>query len=194
MIIATITEYGTDEDSELSSRVLRSVADSFLRRPSVEDKPVRMIAIMASNDLNMMRGMDDPPRCDGALVLLDGNKARFLMSGLAAAYHFEEGRLAHRSKPEEVSCIGSGVRYEPYMEPVFELKPGRNAFLTASRGLAGALDDRAVEEALKASETPEQWMERLAALAGPERAFCAVAAFLPDRRPPLFKGFPFIKK
>ena len=194
MIIATITEYGTDADSELAGRVLRSAADSFMRRPSVEDKAIRMISIMANNDLNMMCGMDDGARCDGALVFLEGNRARFLMSGSAAAYHFEEGQLAHRSKAQEVSCIGSGVRYEPYMEPVFELKPGRNAFLTASRGLAEAVGDREIEQALKASETPEQWMNCIRELAGPEREFCAVAAFLPDRRPPLLRGFPFGKR
>ena len=49
MIIATTTEYDTDEDTEVASRVTRSIFDNYMRRPSVEDRAIHTIAVMANN-------------------------------------------------------------------------------------------------------------------------------------------------
>lgn len=183
MIIATTSEYGTDEDTEITSRVTRSIIDNFLKRPSLDDQAIRTIAVMANNDLAMMRSDSEGHLlCDAAFVFLDRNKARFLVSGRAAAYHFENGKLVRRTSAEEADIIGSGMRYEPHVEPVFELKQEQNAFLVTSPALAQAASDEQLAEALKASKTPEEWMEKLRALAG-DKEFCAITAFLPVSRP-----------
>ena len=189
MIIATTTDHGTDEDSETAGRVARSMADNFLRRPSVDDKPVMTLAVMANNDLSMM-GLNDemPPLCDAAFIFVDRNRARFLIAGGAAAWHFEEGKLAHRSDPEETDAIGSGPRFRPRIEPDFELKQGENAFLAASPSLAHTLSDEQIEEALRASTTPEEWMEKLKELAGPDVQFCAITTFPPMIKHSRLKG------
>lgn len=189
MIIATTTEYGTDEDTEICSRLTRSFVDSYMRRPSVEDRAIRKISVMAGNDVAMIRANDrEPLLFDAAFVMLNRNICRFLVSGCAASYHFEEGRLAHRSDPSEAPAIGSGPRYEPRLEPAFELKPVQNAFLTASRSLSDRVSDKDIEEALRQSQSPEEWMERLISLAGPEKEFCAVTAFLPVAKPSILGG------
>lgn len=184
MIIATTTEYGTDEDTELCGRLTRSFIDSYMRRPSVEDRAVRTISAMAGNDVAMIRAEDHRPVLfDSAFVMLNRNVCRFLVSGRSAAYHFEEGKLAHRSDPMEAPAIGSGPRFEPRLEPAFQLNPVQNAFLTASRSLSDRVSDSEIEEALRQSQSPEEWMERLRSLAGPEKEFCAVTAFLPVAKP-----------
>ena len=187
MIIATITEYGSDEDTEIGSRVLRSMADSYMRRPAVADEPMRMISVMANNDLALMRDTGERIECDAAVAFLYGSKARFFLSGAAAAYHFEQGRLAHRTRREEGSVIGRAIRFEPTLEEAFTLKPGKNAILTASPGLGRSVSDRALEEALNESETPEEWMHHIEGLLAPDTRFCAVAAFLPDEKPSLLR-------
>lgn len=188
MTIATTTEYGVDEDSEYASRVTRSIIDCFMKRPSLEDHAIRTIACMANNDLLMLRaGEENPLTFDAAFAFIDQGRMRFLISGCAAAYHFEEGRLVHRSDPGEASAIGTGVRYQPRLEAPFEIGRGKNVILTASRCLAGTVPDAALEESLRGTEDPEAWMERLKALVGPGRQFCAVAAFLPTERPSMLK-------
>lgn len=189
MTIATTTEYGVDEDSEYSSRVTRSIIDNFMKRPSLEDRAIRTIATMANNDLMMLRGENEtPPTFDAAFAFINQGQARFLISGGSAAYHFVDGKLIHRSAPGEAELIGSGTRYNPRMEAPFEIGQGKIVFLTASRCLAAAVSDEALEESLVGVENPESWMERLKALVGEEKQFCTIAAFLPSQRPPLLKA------
>lgn len=186
MTIATTTEYGTDEDTEIGSRVTRSIIDNYMRRPSLKDMAITTIASMASNDLSMMRaGEDRSAPVDAAFVFIDRNHARFLISGRSAAYHFEDGKLLHRSDPKEASVMGQSPRYQPRLEEGFELKPVKNAFLAASPALAAAISDEALEASLEGMESPEVWMEKLKALVGPDKQFCAIAAFLPLSRPSL---------
>jgi len=45
-----LSDHITDEDTEIGSRVTRSIIDNFLRRPSLEDYALTAIATMASND------------------------------------------------------------------------------------------------------------------------------------------------
>ena len=183
MIIATTTEQGTNEDTEAASRVTRSIADNYLRRPSIEDRAVHMLATMANNDLSMISQRDEEPsRCDGAYVFVNHNKARFLTAGDSVAYHFVGGELDHRSDEGVADSFGIGPRYEPNIGPIFELQLAENAFLTASGSLAAAVSAEAICEALRASGTPENWMEQLTLLAGPETQFCAVATFLPVKK------------
>ncbi|MCR5138418.1 MAG: hypothetical protein K6C12_15225 [Oscillospiraceae bacterium] len=184
MIIATTTEYGTDEDSEIASRVTRSVFDNFMRRPSLEDRAIRTIAIIANNDLAIMNAKEEEPvSCDAAFVFVDRGKARFLISGSSVCCHFEDGKLVHRSLREEAEAIGSGMRFEPRLEPAFEIQTGKNAFLAGSRSLAENLTDQDLEETLQESETPEEWMRRLRQRMGEEKQFCAITAFLPPEKP-----------
>ena len=188
MIIATTTERGTDEDTENGSRVTRSIIDNFMRRPSLEDRAVTAIATMASNDVAMLCSSDEAPiQFDAALILMDRNRARFLISGNSAAYHIENGRLAHFSDRAESTVIGSGPHYRPRLEPVFELRNEKNAFLAASGALAQLLTAEVLESTLNASSGPEDWMHRLEAVAG-DRQFCAVTVFLPQSRPSFFRN------
>ena len=189
MIIATTTDRGTDEDSETAGRITRSMVDNFMRRPSTEDRAVHALSTMANNDLCMMSLNDErPPLCDAAFIFIDRNKARFFISGSSAAYHFENGKLAHRSDPADADIIGSGPRFRPRMEPAFELNQVENAFLAASASLAHAVTDEALEESLRASASPEEWMERLKELAGPDMQFCAITAFPPIIKHSRLKG------
>ncbi|MDO5131787.1 MAG: hypothetical protein Q4D81_02255 [Eubacteriales bacterium] len=189
MIIATTTEYGTDEDTETCSRITRSVIDNYMHRPSVEDRAIRKISTMAGNDISMIQaGAQNSILFDAAFVMINRNICRFLISGRAACYHFEDGKLAHRSDPSEAPALGSGLRYEPRLEPSFQLNPVKNAFLTASRSLSDRVTDQDIEEALRQSASPEEWMERLQALSGPEKQFCAITAFLPMAKPSLLEG------
>lgn len=190
MIIATTTDRGTDEDSESAGRVTRSITDNYMHRPSVENRAMHALSTMANNDLAMMglNGGDrheEPVMCDAAFVFINRKQARFLVAGASCAYHFEKGELAHRSLPGETSPIGIGPRFEPRMEPVFELNKEENAFLVASPSLARAVTDEQVTEALRASKTPEEWMEGLKRLAGDDTQFCAITCFLPLGKPPL---------
>ena len=189
MIIATTTDRGTDEDCETAGRVARAMTDNFLRRPFVDEKPIFTLATMANNDLCMMSLNDErPPLCDAAFIFVDRNRARFLISGSSAAYHFEGGKLAHRSDPTDADIIGSGPRYRPRIEPDFELEQTENAFLAASASLAKAVSDEALEESLRASSTPEEWMERLKELVGPDVQFCAITVFPPMAKHSRLKG------
>lgn len=189
MTIATTTEYGTDEDTEYSSRVTRSIIDNYMKRPSLEDRAISTIATMANNDLRMLGdGNDAPQTFDAAFAFIDRGRARFLISGGSAAYHFEDGKLIHRSEASEASLIGSGPRYIPRLEEPFEIGQGKTAILTASRCFAATLSNEAIEESLKGVESPGDWMERLKALVGPDRQFCAIAAFLPPTKPSMFKA------
>lgn len=185
MIIATTTEYGTDEDTEMGSRVTRSVFDNYMRRPSLKDQAIHTIASMANNDQLMMgSGEDGPLLYDAAFIFMDRGQARFLISGRAAAYCFEDGHLTHRSDPAEASIIGNGAAYVPRLEEAFELKKGKLAFLAASRSLA-AVPDGEIERALLAADSPETWMDGLRALVGADRQFCAVTVFPPPSKPAL---------
>lgn len=190
MIIATTTERGTDEDTESSSRVTRSIVDNYMHRPSVDDRAVRALATMANNDLTMMSVEDEePPLCDASFIFISHNKARFLLSGDSVAYHFEDGRLVHRSRSEGAPIMGSGPHYNPRMEDVFDIGQNKNAFLSASPALARAVSDQQIEEALRASESPKDWMSKLEKLAGDDTQFCAITFFLPQGKQSRLRDF-----
>lgn len=188
MIIGTTTDQQSEEDTEVASRVTRSVFDNFMKRPSLSDQAISTIASMANNDLSMMRGEDDSVACDAAFVFLDKEGVRFLISGRAAAWHFEEGKMKHRSQPEMAPTIGGGLSYKARLEPAFELKEGKNAFLVASRSVDELLTDSELEELLNASSTPEEWMDLIIEKIGPDRQFCAITAFLPEEKPSFIQG------
>ena len=195
MIIATTTEYMTDEDTELCGRLTRAVIDNYMRRPSLEDHAIRKIASMAGNDIAMIQtGNDRICMFDAAFIMIKNNFCRFLISGRAAAYHFEDGILAHRSDPAEASVIGSGPRYEPRLEAGFQLEPVRNAFLAASRTLMDSVSEEQIEQALRQSQSPDEWMDRLITMVGPEKQFCAVTAFLPLAKPSILDGILKLRK
>lgn len=188
MTLAAATEQMTEADTEISSRVTRSVFDNFMRRPSIEDQAIQTIAAMANNDLAMMRNADeDPVLCDAAFVFIDRKQARFLISGRSSAWHFGDGKLLHRSLTGSAMTIGTGPRYTARLEPVFELCPEKNAFLAGSPTLAASVNDSELEELLKVSASPKEWMDRLVEKVGPDKEFCAIAAFLPDEKPSLLK-------
>lgn len=194
MTIATTTEYGTDEDTESGSRITRSIFDNFMRRPSVMDEAIQAIAAMANNDQLMMRADEDERQLfDAAFVFLDRGQARFLISGCAAAYYFDDGALAQRSDPAEAPAFGAGPKYEARLEPVFSVDSEKPAFLAASRTLA-AVPDADIERALCESSTPAEWMEKLKALVGEDKQFCAVTAFLPPEKPSRIQGIFHGKK
>lgn len=149
-----------------------------------------MIAIagMANNDLIVMNMQGEASTlCEGAFVFVNHNKGRFLISGVAAAYHFENGKIVHRSAPGEAPPFGASYHYSPRLEPTFELGKAEHAFLTLSRSLAIRIGDEELEGSLVGVETAEQWMQHLTELAGHETQFCAVTAFLPPARPGLLK-------
>lgn len=182
MIIATTTEHGTDEDTEIGSRVTRSIADNFLRRPSLEDHALTTIATMANNDLIMLdSGQDSPILFDAAFVLIDKDHVRFLIAGGSSAFYFEDGELKKRSERQDNALFGLGPRYKPVLEPGFRIQGEKIAFLTASEGLTQAVSDKQITEALLESESPEDWMNRLIRLAG-DKEFCAITAFLPPMK------------
>lgn len=188
MIIATTTEAGTDEDTEAAGRVTRQIIDSFLKRPSLSDHAINAVAAMANNDLSMMNLDGELPiGCDASFIFLERNQARFLVAGNAAAWHFENGRLAHRSEAGTAPLIGTGPHYKPRLEPVFALNREENAFLVASPTLAASLKDADLEEALNKSKSPEEWMEQLKTMVGLDKQFCAISVFLPVAKPSLLR-------
>ena len=179
------SDYDTEEDTELGSRVTRSCIDNYMRKPSLEDRAMSMISTMANNDLIMLlSGRDKPVLFDAAFVFVNHEEARFLISGESAAYYLKDGRLVRSSLPQGTAVIGSGLSYRAGLEPKFTLDGEKNAFLTASKSLNSVLTGEILEETLAESKTPGEWMEKLKALAG-EKQFCAAAVFLPPRK----KGF-----
>lgn len=182
MIAATTTDHDTDEDSEAGSRVTRSIIDHFVRRPSLEDRALEALSVMANNDLIMLgHDMEKPMLIDTACIFANKGQGRFLISGSSAVFHFEEGRLARRSSPQTASVIGMGSQYRPALDPPFELRNVDTAFLAASGGLVEAVSEEQIRQALNDSKTPEEWMNRLIELAG-DREFCAITVFLPPKK------------
>ena len=161
-IIAVATEHLTDEDIEATSKVTRIIADSFIRRPSMEERAIRQICGFANDGLSMHQA--DPSGhvlCDAGILLLLRQQARWIVTGKSRVFHFENGKLARQSDPEDLPPFGSGPALGLSVSPSFTVTAEENAFLVCSGALADSVSAEQMEEDLNASRSPSEWMDKL---------------------------------
>lgn len=183
MICVTATESGTDEDCEAGGRITKTLIDHYMRRPSLEDRVLTILAKECSKSLYVPGNTDPFGCCDMAALLLLEGEARWLISGTSRVWYFFERKLAGGSGDRAYPLLGQRMAYDPVLDPPVRLREGDNAFLLASRKLAETVSVSAMEEALAASADAAEWMEKLIALAGTETQFCATTVFLKPMGP-----------
>lgn len=182
MISAVITERGSDEDCEAGAKAARIAIESFLKRPSMADRAVMAISRLINDGLYIMRSPKNLVMCDGAVLFMLKDTARWFISGTSRIYHFVDGKLAHRSAEEPAPVLGARPDYKARLEAPVLLQDGRNAFLLCSGNLWEKVAVKDMERALAESADPDGWMRALVDLAGAETQFCACAIFLPNKR------------
>lgn len=184
MIAATISDYLTDEDSENAGLVARMLTESYMRKPSLEDKAMRGIMEFVGSRFfaEIADDRNQDSLCAFAVVFMFRGKARWVTGGGSMVYHFEDGQLVRYSQCIDAPPLGEKEQYEVELEDGFQLSGGKNAFLLCSKEMAKQTPPELLERTLQNSQTPEQWLQNIVAEIGEARQFCANAVFLPQKR------------
>lgn len=186
MICVTATESGTDEDCEAAGRITKTLIDHYMRRPSLEDRVMSILAKECNKSLYVPGNMDSFGCCDMAALLLLEGEARWLVSGTSRVWYFFDGKLVGGSGDSAYPLLGQRMAYDPMLDPPLRLREGNNVFLLASRKLAETVSVPELEETLAESSNAVDWMERLISRAGADTQFCATTVFIKPKGPQSF--------
>lgn len=186
MICVTATESGTDEDCEAGGRIAKTLIDHYMRRPSVEDRVMDILAKECNKSLYVPGSTDSFGCCDMAALLMLEGEARWLVSGTSRVYYFFNRKLAGGSGDSPYPLLGQRLAYDPILDPPVRLREGDNAFLLASRKLAETVSVPEMEEMLADSSDAADWMEKLISRAGADTQFCAATVFVKPMGPQSF--------
>lgn len=183
MICVTATESGTDEDCEAGGRIAKTLIDHYMRRPSVEDRVMGILAKECNKSLYVPGSADPFGCCDMAALLMLEEEVRWLVSGTSRVYHFFDRKLAGGSGDSPYPLLGQRMAYDPILDPPIRLREGDNAFLLASRKLAETVSVSEMERTLADSSDAADWMEKLIQRAGEDTQFCAATVFVKPMAP-----------
>lgn len=181
MICVTATESGTDEDCEAGGRITKTLIDHYMRRPSLDDRVMDILAKECNKSLYVPGSTDSLSCCDMAALLMLEGEARWLVSGTSRIYYFFNRKLAGGSGDSPYPLLGQRMAYDPILDPPIRLQEGDNAFLLASRKLTETVSVPEMEEMLAESSDAADWMERLTSRAGKDIQFCATTVFVKPR-------------
>lgn len=146
--------------SELAcGKVLEISTESFIRRPSLADTAISTISSFVNDGVYIYQEPDKKFLCSSAVCYVLKQKARFVVSGNAAAYCFRDGKLVHSVSGRKLPMFGERLHWKEKAEPAFDISHGTNALIVCSAGdgcrLPGEFPD-----ALSLSEPDcEQWAD-----------------------------------
>ena len=183
MICVTATENGTDEDCEAGGRIAKTLIDHYMRRPSLEDRVMGILARECNKSLYVPGSTDPFGCCDMAALLMLEGEVRWLVSGTSRVYYFFDRKLAGGSGDGPYPLLGQRMAYDPILDPPVRLREGDNAFLLASRKLTETVSVSEIEEMLADSSDAADWMEKLIRRAGTDIQFCATTVFVKPMGP-----------
>ena len=184
MIVATITDHQTDEDSETACGVAEQFIGFFLKRPSLEDRAMQGITEAVNQQLyaQQQENRYEYMACGFSVLFVLRNKARWITGGGSMVYHFADGQLMGYSQCMDAPALGLKDKYAVELEDTFELQSGQNAFLLCSAELAKQVSPEMLQSALADSASAEEWLQTIVEQVGQKRQYCANAVILPPRK------------
>lgn len=167
--------------SELAcGKALEINAESFIRRPSLADTAVGTISSFINDGIYIYQEPDKKFLCSCAIGYVLKGKARFVVSGNAAAYHFCDGELVHTEKGIGLPMFGERLHWKEKAGPEFEIAHGTNALVVCSADDGCALPDGFLDTLLVPDMDCEEWAD--AAIASFHNMKCSAAVMvLPQR-------------
>jgi hypothetical protein len=172
-------------NTEACENVLAISADSYLNRPSMQNVAVETISGFINEGLYGLQKPRKPVLCSPAMLFLLGDKARWVVSGNARIYHFQDGGLVNISQDKKTPLFGQKIEWREAVEPAFQVSKGQHVFLLYSGEEDVVLDKDELEGRLGASEDVEETANGLLSIFEGKR--CSVAVLMLQKR----KGFLF---
>lgn len=112
-------------------KVLEISTESFIRRPSLSDIAVSTISSFINDGVFIYQEQDKKFLCSSAICYVYKEKARFIVSGNAAVYHFRDRQLVYSLRGQG-PMFGEKLHWKEKAEPEIDISQGENAFILCS--------------------------------------------------------------
>lgn len=161
-------------------------SSSFLRRPSLRDEAVNTISGFINEGLYALQDPGKPFFCSLAVLYCFRGRVRWMVSGDASVWHFQDGRMARKATGHKEPLLGKRICWNQESDPEFDISHGSNAFLLYSGTDASPFSIELPETACHPVRTDDAWLEAI--LSGFRGKACSSAAFiLPERKVKWFR-------
>ena len=167
-------------DMHLGDQAAKVCVNSFLRRPSLKPTAFQTISGFMNNLVLAAHRPGDACVFYAAMVFLLKDRAAWAISGEMSVLLFSGGVLERSSSGSANSRMGLSPVCRPELCEPFRLSREEKALLICSNPLLAAVSVQEIEAALRESNGPAQWQERiLSRLNGPDEAVSMLCAFIP---------------
>lgn len=158
--------------------------DTFMKRPSLEDRAMEGIAQFVNEHLSSSQKENryEDGICAFAAVFILRGKARWLTGGGSMVYHFADKQLIRYSQCVDAPPLGMSAQYNVELEDAFDLTEGENAFLVCSKEMAKQTPPELLERTLQNADSAEDWLQAIVSEIGESRQYCASAMILPAKK------------
>lgn len=158
-------------------RAASMLTQFFLHRPSLKDEAVEEISRMVNMELYTSRSKSGKALCEGGVLYIMKQSARWMIFGNYSIYHFCNGELCDMSLPEATPLLGENPNCVVRKENSIALSKGKHCFFVCNHlGL-----ERLAEQALQSADTPQKWMENIVKSSKMDD-LTACTVFLPEKR------------
>lgn len=181
--IAAAAAYPTgDSRSSVACRQAVEIGiDSFLHRPSVSDEAVRNISSFINDAIFIYQEPDKEFLCSSALCFIIKAKARFVISGNAAVYHYRNRVMVQRRKGVASLLLGQKLHWKEEAEPEVDITDGDNAFVLCSAADSVVLPEVIPDSVFDSSMDITQWTDAVVSYFKNIRCSVIVIAFAHKR-------------
>lgn len=140
-------------------KVIEISTESFIQRPSLSDIAVSTISSFINDGIYIYQEPDKKFLCSSAICYVLKGKARFIVSGNAAVYHFRDGRLVNSLSGQKLPMFGEKLHWKEKADPEIDISQGENAFILCSAGENDVLPDSFSESVFRADMDAEKWAD-----------------------------------
>lgn len=146
--------------SELAcGKALEISTESFIRRPSLADTAVSTISSFINDGIYIYQEPGKKFLCSCAVCYVLKGRARFVVSGNAAAYHFCDGELVYTEIGKGIPMFGERLHWKEKAGPEFDIAHGTNALVLCSADDGCALPDGFSDTLFVPDMDCEQWAD-----------------------------------
>lgn len=156
-----------------SEKVIKIAVDSFSARPSLIELSAQNITEFINRDIYALQKPGKRSFASSALVFIMKDKARIMINGNAAVFHYSGGKLVGEYRSKGAPLYGSKLNNEYEIPPLTGLDRSGNFFLLVCENEEGEIDPPVFE-----GDDPQSWTEQVKA----EPRTSKLAVWLPPKK------------
>lgn len=167
------------------AKALEISTGSFIQRPSLSDTAVSTISSFINDGIYIYQEPDKKFLCSIAVCYALKGKARFIVSGNAAVYHFNNGQPVNSLNGRKLPMFGEKLHWKEKAGPESDISQGTNAFILCSADEDEALPDAFPETLFSPDMGAGEWTDATVSYFN-GRKCTAAAIVLPSKNPHKF--------